>query len=381
MGRSESRRSLKILHIDPERGWGGGERQVLGLLEYLSSRKHQIHLLCHPEGLLYREARKRAVRTYPVSIRNEFDLRSIFSIRRLIQREEYDIVHFHTKRAHALALWLLRPHARARYVVTRRMDYPVARNWYQYCLYNRRVDGVVAISGKIADLLLSAGVKREKIRIIHSGIEPTDYLRLPQAKRNSNLPVLGTVATLEERKGHRFLLEAAALLKRQGLRANYYFAGEGGEKGPLQKMAAELGIQDEVVFMGFVADIPGFLSGIDIFVLPSVYEGLGVAILEAMAAGKPVIATRVGGIPELIENQVTGFLVPPKDPSALADAISQLLSDKELARRVAERAREQVRLHFTVEEMAKRNEDYYYELLRAQAFKSLADQEVGRVGP
>jgi len=375
-----SRRSLKILHFDSERAWGGGERQVLGLLDYLSSRGHQNHLLCHPEGMLCREAQKRGIPVIPITIRNEFDLRAIFFLRRLIQREEYDIIHFHTKRAHALALWLGRPCAKTRYVVTRRMDYPVTRNWYNDRLYNRRVDGVVAISQRIAEVLLEAGVKKEKIRVIHSGIDASPFLQLREAKRDSDLPVLGTVATLEKRKGHRFLLEAAALLKRQGFRAKYRFAGEGGETNSLQKMAVELNLQDEVVFMGFVLDIPDFLSESDIFVLPSLYEGLGISILEAMAAGKPVVATRVGGIPELVEDQVTALLVPPKEPSALARAISQLFSDRAGARRMGERARERVRHHFTIEQMAKKNEDYYYELLGQQGFNTLAEREVSHVG-
>jgi glycosyltransferase involved in cell wall biosynthesis len=376
----DSRRSLKILHIDPERAWGGGERQVLGLLDYLSLRNHHNHLLCDPEGLLCLKAQKREIAVFPITVWNEFDLRAIFSIRRLIQREQYDIVHFHTKRAHALALWLGRPHPIARYVVTRRMDYPIGKNWYNHCLYNRQVDGIVAISGKIAEVLLEAGVKREKIRIIHSGIDATPFLELQETKRTFDLPVIGTVASIEERKGHRFLLEAAAHLKRQGLHAIYRLAGEGGGKKSFKKMASELGLEGEVIFMGFVPDIPAFLSKIDLFVLSSVYEGLGVAILEAMAAGKPVIATKVGGVPELIEDRVSGLLVPAGDPGALARAISQMLSDKAGMKRMGERARERVRSHFTIEQMAKQNEDYYYELLAAQESKNLTLQEVGRVG-
>ena len=116
--------------------------------------------------------------------------------------------------------------------------------------------------------------------------------------------------------------------------------------------------------MGFVSDIPSFLSTIDIFVLPSLYEGLGVAVLEAMAAGKPVVATKVGGLTELVEDQITGLLVPPEDPSALARSISQLVSQRGLAEEMGARAWERVQKHFTVEQMAKKNEDYYYDLLQ-----------------
>lgn len=168
-------RLLKILHIDPERHWGGGEAQVFGLLTCLAQRGHRIDLLTHPDGRLYRESQALHVKTRPLVLRNDVDRRSVPKLRRLMRNENYDIVHLHTKRAHALSLWLSHASSRPKYVVTRRMDYPESANWYTRHLYNRTVDGVVAISEKIFHLLLAAGVKREKIRLIHSGIDPRAY--------------------------------------------------------------------------------------------------------------------------------------------------------------------------------------------------------------
>ncbi len=357
------RGSLKILHIDPEAGWGGGEAEVIGLLDYLSSWGHCNHLLCHPDGRLFREAQKKGISTFPVRIRNDLDPRPVCSLRRKIREEGYDIVHFHTKRAHALCLWPLRVNSHSRYVVTRRMDYPVKRNWYNDYLYNRKVDGIVAISQMIADVMIQGGVKREKIRVIYSGVNPALFRRIPAPGGSPGRPVIGTVAVLEERKGHRFLLEAAALLKRQGHRLSYRFAGEGALRGRLEQIVAKLGLQEEVTFLGFVSDVPAFLSEIDIFVLPSIYEGLGVAVLEAMAASRPVIASRVGGLSELVEDQITGILIPPGDSLALARAISQLVSEIELAQKMGARGWERVQDTFTVEKMAKKNEEYYHELV------------------
>ncbi len=176
---------------------------------------------------------------------------------------------------------------------------------------------------------------------------------------------------MEERKGHRFLLEAAALLKQQGHQLSYRFAGDGSQREQLQKIALGLGLQQEVTFEGFVSDIPNFLSAIDILVLPSLYEGLGVAVLEAMAAGKAVIATRVGGLPELVHERVTGLLVPPRDPQALAQSIAQLVSQRHVVQRMGSKARERVQQYFTMEQMAKKNEDYYFELCHNHKEKGL----------
>lgn len=319
---------------------------------------------------MFEAAQAKKITTYPFVIRNDLDFRPVFALRRLIREQVYDIVHFHTKRAHALSLVLGRTHPELRYIVTRRMDYPVKRNWYTRRLYNQRVDGVVAISHKIAEVLIAAGVQREKIKVIHSGIDPRHFQMASATVSSSGKNVIGTAAVLEERKGHRFLLEAAALLKEQGLRLTYRFAGEGSERESLQRIAYRLGLRDEVLFLGFVSDIPTFLSSVDIFVLPSLYEGLGIAVLEAMAAGKPVVASRTGGIPELVIDRVTGLLVPPKDPGALARAILHLVSQAGLGRRMGDKGREQVLERFTMEQMAKKNEDYYYELREAPPVRS-----------
>jgi glycosyltransferase involved in cell wall biosynthesis len=351
-----------VLHIDPERAWGGGERQVAGLLEYLSARGHQCLLLCHPEAPLSEKAKRIGVPTLSIRMRNDLDPRPAFFFRNVVRSGNYDIIHFHTKRAHSLALWLGRLRSKSKIVVTRRMDYPIKPGWYTSFLYNRQTDGIVAISKKIAAVLLEGGVRRETIRVIYSGVEP-ELFYAADARRNGGPLVVGTLAGLVRRKGHRYLLEAAARLKQQGVRLRYCFGGEGPERRDLQELALRLGLRDEVSFLGFVSDAPRFLSSIDIFALPSLFEGLGVAVLEAMAAGKPVVASAVGGIPELVEDQTTGILVPPGDFEALAGALSRLASDPERVRAMGEIGRETVRHRFTMEQMALQNEAFYYDVL------------------
>lgn len=364
MSGSGRNRLLKILHIDPERNWGGGEAQVFGLLTYLAAHGHHNDLLGHPDGPLWARCQPLAVTTRAIKIRNDLDLRCVPGVRRLIRSTQYDIVHLHTKRAHALSLWLPRFRNGPKYAVTRRMDYPEQRNSYTHCLYNRRVDGVVAISQTIKDSLIQAGVDAGRIRLIYSGIDAGQYDRSRTKNTGSrDVTVVGCLAALEARKGHRFLLDAAALLKAQGLKLEYRFAGDGPLRGDLEEQAARLGIRDQVSFLGFVTEPTEFLTDVDIFAMPSLYEGLGVAALEAMAAGKPVVATSVGGLTESVIDGVTGFIVQPQNSSTLAEAIAKLVQLPTLAAEMGRRGRERVLQNFSLEQMARQNESYYYDLL------------------
>jgi glycosyltransferase involved in cell wall biosynthesis len=248
------------------------------------------------------------------------------------------------------------------------MDYPERRNWRTHLLYNRQVDGVVAISQAIADLLVEAGVDGQKIRVIPSGIETQRFADVAGTPRRfDGVTVVGSVGALEERKGHRFLLDAAVLLKGRGFKLEYHIAGMGSLRQQLEQQAGRLGLANDVRFFNFVKDTAPFLAEIDLFVMPSLSEGLGVAALEAMASTKPVIASRVGGLAESVVDGVTGLLVAPRDAGALAQAVEQLVREPQLAASMAARGRERVERNYTVEQMARGNEAYYYELLQNAA--------------
>lgn len=364
---SDHSRPLKILHVDPERNWGGGEAQVVGTIRCLTAKGHQNDLVAHPNGPLIAKCEGLARRCYGVVVRNDLDLRCVPGLRRLIRAGEYDIVHFHTKRAHVLSLWLPRREPKPKYLVTRRMDYPERRTAYTNYLYNRRVDGVVAISQSIVESLIAAGVDGKKLRLISEGVDTrqfSDVSAVPRlSQESSGVTVVGAVGILDERKGHRFLLQAAAKLKAKGLRLRYQIAGAGSLRQQLERDTASLGLKDDVEFLGFVHDTATFLGGIDLFIMPSLFEGLGVAALEAMAAARPVIASRVGGLAESVIDDVTGLLVAPGDDAQLADAIEKLHRDPVRALELGRQGRERVERHFSLEQMVTKNEAYYYDLL------------------
>ncbi len=345
---------VRVLHVDPERSWGGGEAQVLALLRALAARGHVSTLAAPPESPLARAAAALGVPVRPLRVQNHLDLRAGLALRRLVPG--HDVVHFHTARAHAMAPLCRR--GPVRLVVTRRMDYVPAGGPYVRYLYNRAVDAVIAISEGVRAALLRVGVRPERIRVVPSGIEPA-RLAPPAGAREAlrrewridaeDVLVL-VPGALERRKGHAVLLAAASLLAADGLRLRYVFCGDGREAAALARAAEALG--GGVHFAGFRADMAACLAAADIVALPSLREGLGVAALEAMAAARPVVGSRVGGLAEAVAHEESGLLVPPAEPPALARALARLARDAPLRARLGAGGRARVLARFTAEQMA-----------------------------
>jgi glycosyltransferase involved in cell wall biosynthesis len=360
-------RPLSIAGVDPERRFSGGETQVLGLTRELLRMGHRAELICDPGGVLYRRASAEGIRCHPVRLRNSVDLVGAMRLREVLENGGYDIVHFHTSRAHAMAPFV-RGAARAM-VVTRRMDYRPGRLLAPY-LYGRAVDGVAAISRGVADALVDVGVDRNRIAIIPSGVD-CDHFRPPNdAERASARDALGvsagtlaigTVGALEPRKGHRHLLEAVARINRD-LRC--VVAGDGSLAAELRRTADSLGIGGRVSFVGRVEDSRAVLWAMDIFVFPSLLEGLGVAAIEAAACGLATVASDAGGIAEVVGD--AGILVRPADPEAIAQAVERIADDPEGRARMGRAARARAIEKFTMSAMAERTLALYRECMGAR---------------
>lgn len=358
---------LSILHVDPERGLGGGERQVLGLMRHLAAAgQHQV-IACDPAGRLVAEAAALGIGSRPLRVRNHVDGVAGWRLAHLLASERYDIVHFHTARAHALVSFLRFRHQPCR-VVTRRMDYPLRGAWYARWLYNRGVDAVVAISEGVQAVLVSGGVDPTRIEVIRSGVEVGDFAEVHRMRASARaelgiddgVAAIAVVAALEYRKGHDILLEAAAEIAQQPIRL--LFAGAGSREQALRARAAGLGLGECVTFLGRVDDVRPILAAADVVAMPSRQEGLGVAVLEAMAAGRPVVASNVGGLPEALGNDA-GLLVRPEDVLALRTALEQLLRDRRLGARLGAAARTRVSEGFAMAGVAQATLGVYHRLI------------------
>lgn len=263
-------------------------------------------------------------------------------------------------------------------MATRRMDYEVKRDWFHRKLY-QRVDGVVAVSRAVKDVLARGGVDPDKICVAHSGVEPMRFARLDEAsvlaiRRRARIGaatrVIGSAGVLEARKGHDVLLRAVGLLRGQGEDVACVLAGAGPLRQDLLDLSRQLGIADRIHLLGFVEDMASFYRSLDLFVLPSNKEAMGNSLMEAMLCEVPVLASRVGGSVEIVEEGESGILFPAGDSRALASGILGLLRDPEQGKRLAVMGRQRVLSRFTIERMAEANERYYYALLGRNGARS-----------
>jgi glycosyltransferase involved in cell wall biosynthesis len=241
-------------------------------------------------------------------------------------------------------------------VAARRVDFHLKGNSFSRWKY-RQVDCFIAASRAIETILLHDGVSQAKVVTVHEGIDVERVIAAPRVDVHSmfflphGAPVVGNVAALVPHKGQRHLIEAARLLVQEVPDARFVILGEGELRGPLERLVRDYRLEKHVILPGFRADVLGCMKSFDVFTMSSVTEGLGTAILDAMACSLPVVATNAGGIPEIVSDGVTGLLVPPRDPRAMASALSQLLTRSGLRQRMALAGFERVRERFTVERM------------------------------
>jgi glycosyltransferase involved in cell wall biosynthesis len=244
------------------------------------------------------------------------------------------------------------------------MDYRPNRVFAPY-LFNRAVDGVVAISAGVAASLAAAGVDRRSITVVHSGVDCDRFRKpTPQERAAARLAlgiaddefVVSAVGALEARKGHRYLIEAIGALAatRKSVKLKCLIAGQGSIRGVLQSEIAVVRCTERAKLLGRIDDARELLWASDVFAMPSLKEGLGVAALEAMASALPVIVSDVGGLREVVEDDRSGVVVPPANPKAIASAIGRLVESDELRSQMGAAARARVVENYSMDKMAAR---------------------------
>jgi len=347
---------------------GGSEHQMVEVASRQKARGYQVVAGClSTEGSLIEILRDAGISVFEFNPKGGlFRPKGIFQLLRLarfFQKHQFDVVQTHDLYSTLMgvpAAWL----ARVPVILSCRRDlshwwwYTPFRRWILRLIQNRSTY-VIANSQAVRDFLVEKdGFDSKIVRVIRNGVDLERFLNISQDRQRlpSHLAfdskLIAVVANMHfETKGHTDLIRAAAEVSRECPVARFLLIGDGAERAHIEAMVAELGLGKTVLFLGRRNDVPSILACCDLFVLPSWAEGLPNSVLEAMAAGLPIVSTSVGGIPELIEDGVSGLLVSPKDSHALATAILRLLRDEQLAKRLAQSAQAQARKEFSFERL------------------------------
>ena len=379
-------RRVKVLQLISSGGYYGAESMLLNLCASQEQSGCENSLLIFynvrvPNVEFYERARRRGLSVRMVHCNGRADWRAVRQIEEYIQEDAVDLVHTHGYKADLYG-----------YLAAWRCHKPVVATCHNWVggtaalgIYNhldrmalKKFNALAAVSEKVAQRLLAFGVPAEKIKTIANGIDVAAFERpepLPLLKAEGG-PVVGVVARLDLQKGFEYLLRAARKLCKTFPGLKIVIVGEGPDRSAIEEMIGEYGLQSKVILAGQQSNMPVFYAAMDICVLPSLNEGLPMTILEAMAASKPVIATRVGAIPSVIKDGEHGLLVDPKDSEGLRNAIASLLGDPERRRRMGDQAHAWVSRNYTSEAMALKYRDMYDEVLGKPAPSAIAPRHM-----
>jgi glycosyltransferase involved in cell wall biosynthesis len=350
---------MRSVHVDTARSWRGGQNQVLLTVTGLAEIGHQPVLVAHESGELARRARE-GLRFVGFSPRSEFDVHAGWQLAKVFTDLQPQVIHAHDPMAVSLtAMALQMNHGLASpplVVASRRVDFHLKRHAFSKWKYGH-VHVFIAASQMIAGILREDGIPADRIEVVHDGVNVDAIERQPAVDAHAafwlpaGAPLVGNVAALAPHKGQRVLVAAAARVVRDVPDARFLVVGEGELHEALSRQIRDLGLDRHVFLTGFRSDALGLMRSFDVFAMSSLTEGLGSAILEAMALARPVVATRAGGIPEAVRDGVTGILVPPQDDAALAAGLVAMLRDPVLRARCGAAGRARVDQEFSVERL------------------------------
>ena len=370
-----SRRRIRVLDLRDTHEVGGPGKTILETFKAIDATRFELHLgiyLVKNESTdtpFVRAARACGLPVHFIRGHNQYDPRLVPRTAALVRSLGIDLVHAHEVKSDVLT-YLSAFLYRAPIVTT--VHGFIANTPKQRALVAldrwllRRFNRVFVVSGKLRDDLVRDGVPKARTELVHNGLVLANYRRTGQrgglaalAGREVTAPVIASIGRLSREKGHADLLEALGIMAAQGLRVSVVLAGDGPERPSLEAQAARLGIADAVHFVGYVDHPQRVLEETDLMVLPSHTEGLPNAALEALAMGVPVLATAVGGTPEVITDGETGRLVAPSDPEALAREMTHFLAHRDDWRRMADRGQQVIERHFDFNARTRRMEALY----------------------
>jgi glycosyltransferase involved in cell wall biosynthesis len=373
--------SFKVIHLVEDLKIGGAERVIADIALGLDRKKYDARVWCVTRGgETAAELGQKGIDVQVLGISSYRNPLNTFKLTRQLKAARPDIVHTHGYFASVIGriaarraeIPVILAHVHSTYWEYKKrhitIERKLSRFTHKIICCSRAVENFVKNTEKITD---------NKTIVIYNGVDEERFSplkSLPSIRAewgmDEETAVVGTVSSLTPHKGHEYLIQAASLVLDTLPAAKFLIVGDGPLRQRLEDQAKDLNIHPAVIFTGTRKDIPEMLSLMDVFVLPShIREGLGIAIIEAMAAEKPVVATDIGGIPEVVNDSETGFLVDPGNPEALSKAIIELLQNPQRAKIMGEKGRNRVKEMFTTKKMLSDIEKLYQSLANQTKIK------------
>ena len=363
---SPTTRKFTVLHTEWSDGWGGQERRVLSEMVGMCARGYQQILACRSSSVIGREAKARGIRVVHLPFAGKFDLASIVGLKRLIDQEGVNLVSTHS----GIDSWVGSIAARwsgALIVRTRHLNLPLKRNIFNFVHYLPHA--VVTCGEVMRQNLVDRGFPPSDVLSIPTGIDFDSFrshLSRADARNKLQLPescfAIAMVGIIRGVKRHEVALRAFALFRDAHPQARLLLVGDGPMSKDMRQLAEELGLGQSVSFLGHRDDVADLLAAADCFLLSSRSEGVPQAITQALGCGLPVVATAVGGVPELIIDGRTGLLVEPESPQLMAEALARVADDAALASRLGQAGKAHVEEHYSLQAMLNKTEALYARL-------------------
>jgi glycosyltransferase involved in cell wall biosynthesis len=359
---------MKVLHTEWSDGLGGQEKRVLAELTGLTERGHDVFLVCRSDARIKTEAERQGMRVLTLPMKSPYDLPSIMRLRTILKEIRVDVVNTHS----GVDSWIGSIAAKLAQVPllvrTRHLNIPLKRSILNFVHY--LPDLYITCGENMRNTLIGqCGFPRDRVVSIPTGVsmEFFDVVRNRDAKKEFGLDpdalVITNVGILRRVKGHETTFKAVQAVVQEFPHARFLIVGDGPRRAELARMVDELGIRDHVIFTGFIEEIGKIYSFTDVVILSSWSEGLPQSVLQALAASVPVVATKVGGVPEVVIHEKTGYLVEAGDHEGLARQVIRVLSEPEKARLTACAGKELVREHHSVGRMLDLLEETYTAML------------------
>ena len=342
--------STTIVHLSTATGWRGGEQQLAYLIEELEERSIPQILMCPQDSKLEEFCIQRSIPYYSYNKGKLFQLGFAKEIDRIVKSTPRSILHSHDSHSHTAAYIAFRLFGvRSPLVVSRRVDFQIGKNLMSKWKYNAtNISSIICVSEAIKEIIRPDIQKQELITTVHSGIDLNKFRGIADLDLHREFDIskskkiVGNTSAISDHKDYYTFIDTAAKILKQDKDVHFLIVGDGPMREEIEIYSVKCGLQNDITFSGFRTDVTSILPGFDVFLFPSKTEGLGTSVLDAFAAGVPVVATTAGGIPEMVIPEVTGLACPVADSDCLSSSVIRILNDKSLAEQVIKAAKKKL---------------------------------------